>query len=365
MESTEGHLVLDTQELHDLCGLSLVEWNALIGFEIEHKAHGLGKILRIEESGQRHLRVEIHFTDKTRRLSSAFLGTGSLLIVRPENEASSRIRSRLMTRVELAEHKRTQVIELERAAEEARKREEQERRVAEVLDERLAEEQKARERRDQEEVEARQEFADLRERFGCGYVSDERPTNLLFRALKKRNAGEPLDDDDIREAERQRQYEFVANWFEEQFKLAGDPMFAARASSYWRKAKKPENAIAITDLAIARPVMDVAAVWTSRGAAFADMKLLEKAETCAHNALTLEQKYHPYNLLGRVNFLGGNAEQGLTCFRIAKEKGSPDQHLQSVMEHALKESGDAERRMTAHYLFDDDPVKYGWAKKYL
>jgi len=155
------------------------------------------------------------------------------------------------------------------------------------------------------------------------------------------------------------------SWFEDQYEAGGKSSDLSGLTSALRGAGRPAQAADIAMREINQHNIQSAPVWTSYGAALADLGDLEGAEGWALRALALDVSYYPHNLLGRVYFLQGDPERGERHFDIALDLGASPRSLQGVMEDAIKESSESIGRETARYLLEKDSVKYSWAHKYL
>ncbi len=183
--------------------------------------------------------------------------------------------------------------------------------------------------------------------------------------LKKREEGEHLDRNDIQIANNQGQHDFVVCWYEEQYEAYGEHHDLASLVSALRHAGRSAQAAEIAKREVNQHNIQSAPVWTSYGAALADLGDLEGAERCALSGLALEISYYPHNLLGRVYFLQGDPERGECHFDIALELGSQPRSLRKAMENAIEELSESTGRETARYLLKKDSVKYNWARQYL
>jgi tetratricopeptide (TPR) repeat protein len=190
------------------------------------------------------------------------------------------------------------------------------------------------------------------------------PTNRLYMVLKKREGSEELTWDDIQIAEDQGQFDFVADWYKDQYMARHNLWDLVKMTSALREAKKLELAAEFAKGEIDQHNIQFPPVWTSYGAALADLEDLKGAEHWAWCALELKESRHRHNLLGRVYFLQGDFGRGEDLFVKAHEL-DPSVSLRWEMEGAIKRSDESTRRETAQYLLEKDPVKYSWAYKYL
>lgn len=107
----------------------------------------------------------------------------------------------------------------------------------------------------------------------------------------------------------------------------------AKVGRYWRDCGLPERNLDITMKVEANKTHEPsdAAVWTTRGAAFADLFDPDEAERCAQTALTCSPRsFYPHNLLGRVYYFLGQQDLGDRHFEIARTLGSDDRHQDSA-----------------------------------
>ncbi len=86
-------------------------------------------------------------------------------------------------------------------------------------------------------------------------------------------------------------YRLEAEFYEQEFHRTGHKWHIPTASSYWRKADEPEQALKLTnlDLSQIRESNLKSAISVTRGAAFRDMDNLADAEICAKKAMA----FHP------------------------------------------------------------------------
>ncbi|GEM_PF-1742982 len=102
---------------------------------------------------------------------------------------------------------------------------------------------------------------------------------------------------------------------------------AATVGAYWRTCGYPDRNLMVTaavEQSAAR-VASESAVWTTRGAAYADLEQMGDAERCAANAIECRREsFHPHNLLGRIHRYLGDDEQADRDFVEAKRLGASE-----------------------------------------
>lgn len=153
-------------------------------------------------------------------------------------------------------------------------------------------------------------------------------------------------------------------------KKKGEIWSLAKASKYFRKARNPQKTIEISrefvrseyeEPSDASTADASAAVFTSRGGAFKDLKNIPEAKKSAFQALQLSPgSPHPYNLLGAIFFLENNLSEGTHYFDEAIRLGSNPRTQELEIGKILKESEQDNRKSIIDYLFGKDPIKYAW-----
>jgi hypothetical protein len=228
-----------------------------------------------------------------------------------------------------------------------------------------------------DEAAARQHFADLKRRYKAESFRDPSPLTPLYKILLTLESSKPLDKADLswlRKNQLPGPYRAYASYeaqkCEERFKETRDPWDAVQASKFWRMAGQPTKALAATTgLAEKANVTNSrlkAAVLTTRGGAFRDLRKLDDAETCGRQAVHLNpQSFHPHMLLGAVYYQKGDPKKGDEHFAIAEKLGAKPALQDMQRKAAVSQADEPERRIVAQYLLRKDPVKYRWAKKYL
>ena len=225
------------------------------------------------------------------------------------------------------------------------------------------------------EVASRRHFADLKRKYQAESFKETSPLSQLYKILVKLESREFLDHRDLdwltKNCPKGRIRMFagrVALNCEHCFKEGGNQWRAVRACSFWRMAEKPLNGVKITET-LARPPYAgdpklKAAILTTRGGAFRDLKKLDEAEACAQQAIKLDQQYYPYMLLGAVYYQKGDPQRGDVYFAQAVNLGAKPQAQEYEIKKAVDQAGADEQRIVAQYLLNKDPIKYHWATKY-
>jgi hypothetical protein len=187
-----------------------------------------------------------------------------------------------------------------------------------------------------------------------------------------------------------------ATFYEHEYKRSDNKWNLANASSHWRKAGEPEQALKQTDTLKFNKIKDKrlkSALLTTKGGALRDMSALDQAEQCALQAINAHSNtHHPYTLMGALCYETGRYVQGDEYFEQAIKRGaSPrdeDAEIKRIIEKADKTQcleivqyrikkdlngtkriiwklNEQKRQEIATFLLEEDNVKYRWAKDYV
>jgi hypothetical protein len=161
-----------------------------------------------------------------------------------------------------------------------------------------------------------------------------------------------------------------ANFYEQEFQRTDNKWNLANASSHWRKAYKPEQALQLTNNFEFDKIKEnklKSALLTTRGGAFRDIEKLDKAENCARQAIEYQPKsHHPYTLMGAICFERHQYSDGEYWFKEAIKRGANPRDMDSEIKRVVKNTKDEnKRREVIEYLLKKDSQRYSWAKSYL
>jgi len=163
-------------------------------------------------------------------------------------------------------------------------------------------------------------------------------------------------------------YRLEAIFYENEFKRTGNRWNLPSASSNWRKADEPENALKVTDNINWTKVKESdlkSALLVTRGAAFRDLERLDEAEECATKAIESQPDNHqPYTLMGAICYDRREYSEGDQWFEMAAERGAND--TDDEIERIVRMTKDRDKRKeVAEYLLSKDSERYAWAMSYL
>jgi hypothetical protein len=164
-------------------------------------------------------------------------------------------------------------------------------------------------------------------------------------------------------------YRLEAEFLEQEIKRTGHKWHIPTASSYWRKANEPEQALKLTNLDLGKIQENhlKSAISVTRGAAFRDIDELDDAKICALQAMEYQpDSHHPYTLMGAICYDRYEYEKGSYWFEQAIQRGANIEDIDSEIKRVIKnEKNDDKRHEAAEYLLKKDSNRYAWAKNYL
>lgn len=201
--------------------------------------------------------------------------------------------------------------------------------------------------------------------------------NQLCEILYKLEIGERLNDANVvwltsekRFSRKiyQRHHLLEAKFCEQEYKRTKIMWHLVNASSHWRKADDPENALNNTEILFSDSIKEVrlkAALFTTRGGALRDIGQLDEAEDCAHQAIKYYQKsYHPYTLLGAICFQTGRYIEGQSWFEEARKRGAPENsEIDEILGILKKLKDKKERENLLAFLKDEYPSHFNKFKR--
>jgi hypothetical protein len=151
------------------------------------------------------------------------------------------------------------------------------------------------------------------------------------------------------------------------FTSKGDPWEAVNASSHYRKADMPNDALAIAtrvDLKRHKDKHLQSAICTTIGGSKRDLGKLEEALVCAHDAHSHDPRsFHPCTLLGALNYELGNFALGDEWFQKAVERGAKSEGVDSELRSIFRRADKGKQEALRLHLLKIDPVRYGWLQR--
>ncbi|MEH2118385.1 tetratricopeptide repeat protein [Nostoc sp.] len=245
-------------------------------------------------------------------------------------------------------------------------------------------------------------FAALKSKYDVLSYQDKSHTSLLYTILQKLELKERLEPTDVAWLQENRiempqaiysyyrwqeelkyqetklfsgkiliaYHTIEANFYEQEFQRTGNKWNLANASSHWRKADEPEQALQLTNNLEFDKIKEnklKSALLTSRGGAFRDIEKLDNAENCARQAIEYQPKsHHPYTLMGAICFERHQYSDGEYWFQEAIKRGANPRDMDSEIKRVVKNAKNENKRQEViEYLLKKDPQRYAWAKSYI
>ncbi|MEH2212744.1 hypothetical protein [Nostoc sp.] len=164
-------------------------------------------------------------------------------------------------------------------------------------------------------------------------------------------------------------YRLEAEFYEQEFHRTGNKWDIPTASSYWRKADEPEQALKLTNLDLnqIRESKLKSAISVTRGAAFRDMDNLADAEICAKKAIEYQpESYQPCTLMAAIAHDRGDYAKRDYWYEQAIKRGAKPEDIDDERKRLVRSTKDENKRHeAAEYLLKKDSQRYSWAKSYL
>ncbi|BBC23442.1 hypothetical protein [Pseudanabaena sp. ABRG5-3] len=161
-----------------------------------------------------------------------------------------------------------------------------------------------------------------------------------------------------------------AIFYEKEYQRTGNKWNLASASSNWRKANQPEQALRVTEDINWNKIKDLdlkSALLVTRGATFRDLGQSPQAETCASQAMELQPNTHqPYTLMGAICYDRGDYPDGDNWFVMAEQRGAKPEDIDDEIKKIVRMTKDTiKRREVSEYLITKDKIRYEWAKAFI
>lgn len=216
----------------------------------------------------------------------------------------------------------------------------------------------------------------LRDRFGIGFIETEHYPRAM-RLLKQVASGNRLAPEDVAwlsteavdcwtDALQQAWHRLEAEALTKAWEKSRDPWDAVNASAHWRKADEPQQALEVTEGALAkagRSPKPRSALLTTRGGAMRDMGRLAEARTLGLEAHELTPAdFRPCTLLGAVSMGLGDLAAGYEWYAKAEALGAERRAIDQDLRALLIRSEPDTRDRIRHYLLEQDSERFAWLR---
>ena len=159
-------------------------------------------------------------------------------------------------------------------------------------------------------------------------------------------------------------HEIEAKYFRELFEKTNDPWAAVNASSNFRKAECPSEALSLLDrIEISSQANGhlKSALCTTKGGALRDQRKYEEALHVGMQAHNFDAKsFHPCTLVGAIHFETGDFALGEKWFAMAVQRGATLDAVDSEVRAILGRLDHIRRSILIDHLLKVDPVRYAW-----
>ncbi|MEQ8958231.1 MAG: hypothetical protein RLP02_09950 [Coleofasciculus sp. C2-GNP5-27] len=228
-------------------------------------------------------------------------------------------------------------------------------------------------------------FATLKSKYNVSDYQNTSPSSPLYAILQKLEKAERLEPTNVVWLQENKIYEWLpllsgkiaiayhkieATFYEQEYQRTGNKWNLPNASSHWRKADQPRQALKLTENLNFDKIKEnklKSALLTTRGGAFRDIEKLKQAEKCALKAIEYQpSSHHPYTLMGAICYERGQYLKGDYWFEEAIKRGASPRDQDAEIKRVVKTAKDKnKRREVVEYLLKKDPQRYAWAKSYL
>jgi hypothetical protein len=224
------------------------------------------------------------------------------------------------------------------------------------------------------QIRRQREAKELRSRFGIGYVDTEHYPRVMA-LLRRISNGQRLPPEDVAwlqtEAADCWTDELRSAWnmleakaLSDAWKAKGDPWDAINASSHWRKAEQPRQALSLSEAALAKAGTQSktrSALLTTCGGALRDLYRLDEAKVHALDAHRLAPRdFRPCTLLGAVYMELGDIAAGHEWFVKAEKLGADGRGVDHEIRALLARGSKTEQQRIREYLTAQDPERFAW-----
>ncbi len=221
----------------------------------------------------------------------------------------------------------------------------------------------------------------LKTKYGIPDSQEKSHSSPLYEILQTLDRNERLEPTQVAWLTNKRLFRYgsqifiayhklEAKKYEQEYQKTGSKWSLASASSHWRSAKEPKQALRLTEDLNFHKIKEnklKLALLTTRGGAFRDLGQFNEAQQCARQAIeSMPSRRHPYTLMGALCYEQGEYEDGEHWFNEAMKRGASPKDKDAEIERVIKNAHNKDKLdQVVAYLLKRDPVQYEWATKYL
>lgn len=168
---------------------------------------------------------------------------------------------------------------------------------------------------------------------------------------------------------RKKYHRIEGEYFSIKFQSSNNPWDAINASSHFRKcnqATKADSILINIDSSKLKSKKIESAFHTTYGGVKRDLEKFIEAINHGNKAhLLTPNDFRPCTLLGAVNMEIRNYEEGQAWYRKAVERGATQKSVDDDLRSIFMRSEKSKRKELGTFLYNKDPERYGWVKKYI
>ncbi|MFH0784106.1 MAG: hypothetical protein V2B20_19425 [Pseudomonadota bacterium] len=168
---------------------------------------------------------------------------------------------------------------------------------------------------------------------------------------------------------RKKYHKIEAEYFSKKFQNSNNPWDAINASSHFRKcnqATKADSVLINIDSSKLKPKKLESAFHTTYGGVKRDLENFNEAINHGNKAhLLTPNDFRPCTLLGAVSIEIGNYDEGQSWYRKAVERGATQKSVDDDLRSIFMRSEKSKRKELGTFLYNNDPERYEWVKKYI
>jgi hypothetical protein len=215
---------------------------------------------------------------------------------------------------------------------------------------------------------------ELWDKYDIGYIDSSHMCRMIALLEQVEREEQVSADDRIWLFENEYNYfplnraihSIEAKWYLSKFDKTQDPWAIVNASSNFRKADTPSEALKSLERIEIEEILDrhlKSALCTTKGGALRDILRYDDAMKLAMDAHRLDSKsFHPCTLIAAIHYERGEYEPGAKWFAMAEERGATRDNIDSEIRILLRRlDKDQKQKLIAH-LLKSDPSRYHWLK---
>ncbi len=224
----------------------------------------------------------------------------------------------------------------------------------------------------------------LKQKYDLDFYIDKNDYSRLMSLVEKIDNGDRASPQDIiwlklsrndlfhgyfTEILSRKYHKNEAEYIKREYELKRDHWLAVNASSHYRKANEPNNAISILSKIKLDDIKNnklKSAICTTHGGALRDMTQWNNAiilAECAHSYTP--DNFRPCTLLGAIYMETSQFTLGQEWYNKAIQRGFSEKSVDDEIKSIFKKADKIQKESLRSYLLKKDPHRYRWVNNYL